>query len=251
MADKIMAVKQVHLSDEIEPNNIHNELQILRDITKDDSRHFIHLFGVSTELYTVSTFINYIPGELTLRHIIYEDRFEVTYTQKIGYAIQLCQAVNYLHNNLKIVHNDINPRNILVDNDKLLLSNFSVSGYIGSKRHVGDGTLQYMAPEAVIPLTKTLRSTLDVWSTAATIIEIFTSAKPWPLVEDDDEFRYAFPKVLKRGYVIYPEGLEDIGSYSLVDILLPCFNAPNGRPAVKELIPKLEDSIVLYENEID
>ena len=132
-----------------------------------------------------------------------------------------------------------------------MLSNFSVAGYIGSRRRYSKGTLQYTSPEAVIPLTKTLRPTLDVWSVAATIIEIVTTAKPWPLVDDDDEFRYAFPKVLKRGFSLYPEGLENIGSYSLIDILLPCFRSPSGRPTVGELIPKLEEFVVFYENEID
>ena len=41
--------------------------------------------------------------------------------------------------------------------------------------------------------------------------------KPWPEVEDDDEFEYAFPLAIKAGYDICPEGIDGIGSDTIPD----------------------------------
>ncbi|XP_077990974.1 uncharacterized protein LOC144445312 [Glandiceps talaboti] len=247
--DKFVAMKHIKLGHELKLSDIHNELTLLRDITRDGNDKFTHLYGAATDVFTVSIFMTYISGESTLGDVI-ED-LQVDYTDRIRLAIQLCQASDYLHNKLGIVHNDIKPHNILVDGDKLMLCDFGYSGCIGSTDNVGNGTMQYMAPEAVLMKCETLQPSLDVWSIAATVIEMFIDDLPWPEIDDDDDIEVEIEYLLKKYHNVHPSGLNQIGGYTLVEILQSCFYAPDMRAGLGEIIPKFEKLILEYEDEID
>ena len=49
-----------------------------RDITRDGSDFFLHLLGVSSDLYTVSIFTNYNSQQLTLSDVIYKEQCQVS-----------------------------------------------------------------------------------------------------------------------------------------------------------------------------
>jgi len=95
------------------------------------------------------------------------------------------QALNYLKDNLEIIHRDVKPSNILMDKrGNIKLCDFGISGQlVDSIAKTNDaGCRPYMAPERIDPQSSArgydIRS--DVWSLGITLIEIATGKFPYP-----------------------------------------------------------------------
>ncbi|KAJ2160746.1 MAP kinase kinase Wis1, partial [Coemansia sp. RSA 552] len=98
-------------------------------------------------------------------------------------TLSVVKGLQFLKDNLNIIHRDVKPTNILVNRKgEVKLCDFGVSGELNqslAKTHVG--CQSYMAPERIIgsqgPEGYTIQS--DVWSLGLTIIEIATSRFPY------------------------------------------------------------------------
>lgn len=87
-------------------------------------------------------------------------------------------GLEYLHDH-NIIHQDIKPDNILVDdNCNFLLTDFGISKHIGAKQGEGStgGTRAYMAPERYEGV---ILKESDIWSLGATAFEMFTGEPPY------------------------------------------------------------------------
>lgn len=100
-------------------------------------------------------------------------------------AFTTVQALNYLKENLEIIHRDVKPSNILMDRSgSIKLCDFGISGQlVDSIAKTRDaGCRPYMAPERIDPQSSSsgydIRS--DVWSLGITLIEISTGKFPYP-----------------------------------------------------------------------
>jgi len=95
------------------------------------------------------------------------------------------KALGYLKDKLKIIHRDVKPSNILLDESgNIKLCDFGISGQlVDSIAKTRDaGCRPYMAPERIDPRAANqgydVRS--DVWSLGITLIEIATGKFPYP-----------------------------------------------------------------------
>lgn len=101
------------------------------------------------------------------------------------YILDVASGLNRLHTNEpQIIHQDIKPANVLIDNNK----NFAITDFgISSKRggvhgyyfdEENSGTLAYMAPERFQKGAEPIAQS-DIWAFGATLCEILTGKVPF------------------------------------------------------------------------
>lgn len=101
------------------------------------------------------------------------------------YILDVASGLNRLHTNAPpIIHQDIKPANVLIDNNK----NFTITDFgISSKRggshgyyfdEENSGTLAYMAPERFQEGAEPIAQS-DIWAFGATLCEILTGRVPF------------------------------------------------------------------------
>jgi len=99
-------------------------------------------------------------------------------------AFSVVTALNYLHANLKVIHRDVKPSNMLISRDGAVkMCDFGISGYLVDSvaKTIDAGCKPYMAPERIDPqgnpANYDVRS--DVWSFGISMIEIATGQFPY------------------------------------------------------------------------
>ena len=94
---------------------------------------------------------------------------------KLHLLIQVLQALEYLHQR-GIIHHDLKPANILVDNEQIKLLDFGLAMSPGDSIGVM-GTLPYMAPEVLREEKITLLS--DLYAVGVIAYELFAGFHPF------------------------------------------------------------------------
>jgi len=103
-------------------------------------------------------------------------------------AFSVVSALHYLHTELKVIHRDVKPSNILVSsNGKVKMCDFGISGYLVDSvaKTIDAGCKPYMAPERIDPPAPGAAHTYDVksdvWSFGISMIEIAMGKFPYTL----------------------------------------------------------------------
>lgn len=103
--------------------------------------------------------------------------------QAIKFFHDVASGLKYLHNQKSpIIHQDIKPDNVLMDQGNFIITDFGVSTKTKRTAKLGDnnnaGTVSYLAPErfnkTYIPITSS-----DIWSLGATVFELITGKCPY------------------------------------------------------------------------
>lgn len=102
-----------------------------------------------------------------------------SFSQKIDYFIQLCQAIGVLHS-LGFVHCDIKPSNIFITNEQVKLLDFGLAKptkFSQNQKNSTAGTPAYMSPEQFHGAK--IAETTDFYSLGVVMYELFAETKPF------------------------------------------------------------------------
>lgn len=145
--------------------------------------HILHFHGFTTEHGDFPSMVSpwcdhgsaldYMRCEEVSR----EERFQLTQ--------QVACGLHYLHD-LKIVHGDLNPRNVLIDSQRsALLADFGLvrlEAYGIESSSPYSGTLRYTAPELVVtPINRLPKATKegDIWAFGCVALEFLEQIEPY------------------------------------------------------------------------
>jgi serine/threonine protein kinase/Tfp pilus assembly protein PilF len=128
--------------------------------------------------------MEYIDGE-TLSNLRAEKEQKVFEPEEIAtWTSQLCDALDYAHNHAKIIHCDLKPANLMVNQQgDLKISDFGIARSLGDSvsrltiEQARSGTLVYMSPQQLNGERCTHLD--DIYSLGASIYELLTSRPPF------------------------------------------------------------------------
>jgi serine/threonine-protein kinase len=121
--------------------------------------------------------MEYLPGP-TLKDVI-EREGPLDPDRAIGYTQQVLQALGFAHRH-GVVHRDIKPHNIIVNDDRLKVTDFGIARAGASQMtEVGSiiGTAQYLSPEQA--RGQQVRPPADLYSLGVVLYEMLTGKVPF------------------------------------------------------------------------
>lgn len=132
-------------------------------------------------------------------------------------AVAVVKALHYLQAELKVIHRDVKPSNILINrNGEVKICDYGISGNLVDSvaKTIDAGCKPYMAPERINPETGNrgydIRS--DVWSLGISMIELATGKFPYDAWKNPFE---QLKQVVKEDPPKLPAGLysDDFDSF--------------------------------------
>lgn len=144
----------------------HPNVVAIYDVGEDEGLHYIVM--------------EYINGP-TLKELIHEQG-AMPVSRAISMMMQLCDAVEAAHAH-KIIHRDIKPQNVLVENgERLKITDFGIAVHFDGDDHEGGstavmGSAHYLAPESAIGHQPDYR--VDVYALGIVFFELLCGSVPF------------------------------------------------------------------------
>jgi serine/threonine protein kinase len=173
------------------PDVIVHDRALLNDLKRETRRslelthpHIVRVYDFVHDERSGCISMEYVDGE-TLASLCCQKEQKVFEPFELSAWIsQLCDALDYAHNRARVIHRDLKPTNLIVNQrGDLKVSDFGIARSLGDSmsmltREQGrSGTLVYMSPQQ---LAGERASHLDdIYSLGATIYDLLTSKPPF------------------------------------------------------------------------
>ncbi|KAM5585536.1 putative LRR receptor-like serine/threonine-protein kinase [Rosa sericea] len=145
-------------------------------------RNLIKIISCCSQIDFKAVVLDYMPNG-SLEKWLYSQNFCLNILQRLNIMIDVASALEYLHHGteIPIVHCDLKPSNILVDDDMVgHVADFGIAKLLGGGDSMSQtmtlATIGYMAPEYGTEGVVTRRG--DVYSFGVVLMETFTKRKP-------------------------------------------------------------------------
>ncbi|KAF4127298.1 Protein kinase domain [Phytophthora infestans] len=232
----LMAVKEVPILEETDSaiKEATREVELLRGLKHENIVKYLGCH-VDNAAQTLSIFTEWVPGG-SLEH----NRKLFGGNERVvrRFTHQLLSGVAYLHSK-NIIHHDIKPANILVDqNGVVKIADFGSSRLINSATMSNastpslHGTPNYMAPEVIKQSSGRSRKA-DIWSIGCTVLRLLTGGPLWGDRRFDSQAALLY-------YIANLEKLPplpDTLSSNAREFILACLQIdPSMRPSAVELL---------------
>lgn len=224
---EIVAIKEMKKTARIADGALQGFSQEVQLLTRLRHPNVVKVIDSITQNDTLSLIMEFVDGGSLASIITKCGKFPESLTAL--YMSQVLEGLAYLHEN-NVIHRDVKGGNILVTKEGVAkLVDFGCAAAICSdmtKRVTVVGTPYWMAPEVVSMTGQGPQS--DIWSFAATIIELVTSQPPyWGMPPVSAMFH-----IVQDGCVELPNDI----SPELRDLLRRCFvKNPEDRPSAAAL----------------
>ncbi|HTO58865.1 MAG TPA: serine/threonine-protein kinase, partial [Pseudomonadales bacterium] len=144
----------------------------------------------------------------------------LTFEQKLAVSIQLCQALQSIHDE-GVIHRDINPANIVCNPEAELVRLIDFGLATLAPREYPDataiahltGTLPYISPEQTGRVNRVVDYRTDLYSLGATLYELFTGSPPFTNSDPLELIHYHIARLatpIKEVNPKLPQWLSDI-----------------------------------------
>lgn len=158
---------------------IKKEVRIHKQLFHENIASFYKILENETHNFIM---IEYIKGNnlYNVANSMRKNGFPLIESDIRKYFIQLLSAVNYLHNELHIVHRDLKLDNVMIDvNDDAKLIDFGFSSFIDDHDELKQprGSPRYAAPEIFLKLEST--TSVDMWALGIILYYCFTGYFPF------------------------------------------------------------------------
>ncbi|PHT80800.1 hypothetical protein T459_13815 [Capsicum annuum] len=175
----IVAVKVLDLENEEVCKRFDAESKVMRNVRH---RNLVPVISTCFSDCIRAFVLQFMPNG-SLENWLYKEESHLNLIQRISIMLDVAMAIEYLHHghNSPIVHCDLKPANILLDEDMVAhVGDFGISKILAVSKSMAHtetlGTLGYMAPEygseAIVSTSG------DVYSCGIMLMEVLTKRRP-------------------------------------------------------------------------
>ncbi|KAL7135411.1 hypothetical protein ABFS83_11G093800 [Erythranthe nasuta] len=247
----IVAVKKLDISYSRAKADFESEVRLISNV---HHRNLVRLLGCCSKGSELLLVYEYMANGSLDRFLYGDKRGSLTWKQRFDIIFGIARGLAYLHEqyHVTIIHRDIKPGNILLDDDfQAKIADFGLARLLPENQsHVSTkfaGTLGYTAPEYAIH--GHLSEKVDTYSFGVVILEIISGRRGSDMNADSDT-----EYLLEEAWKLYESGIhekladeklepndythEDVKK--MVEIALVCTQSPpSSRPTMSEILVML------------
>lgn len=179
--------------------------------------------------------------KLIKRYAVTKKRFP---THKVVHYIQeLANALHYMHDNLNVMHRDVKPANIFIDElGTLKLGDFGLAKVLekGALTATMCGSPLYMSPEQFAGEPYCYKT--DVWALGDVSYELVTGHSPWYTPDQQGVLTHpALVMKITNQQVVFPVTARTHYSETLLHTILWMLQKkPHRRPSAREILEQFQ-----------
>ncbi|XP_049388163.1 receptor kinase-like protein Xa21 [Solanum stenotomum] len=175
----VVAIKVLDLEDEQVCKRFDTECEVMRNVRH---RNLVSVITTCSSDCIRAFVLQFMPNG-SLENWLYREESHLNLLQRVSIMLDVAVAIEYLHHghNTPIVHCDLKPANVLLDEDMVAhVGDFGISKILAVRKSMAHtetlGTLGYIAPE--YGSEGIVSASGDVYSYGIMLMEVLTKRRP-------------------------------------------------------------------------